>query len=99
MNWGIVQRAARYGTDDIMIIGHYNFKFDVYRWAAALKKLSPDDMTAVMELSGLTVSGFWHWQNPDRSKTYIHPGMLNFLAVCNLLNLDPREFFCLDVEE
>jgi len=82
-----------------MIINHYDWKFDVHRWAEALKALSPEDMSAAIELSGLTASGFWHWINPERSKTYIQPGMLNFLAVCNLLNLDPREFFCLDIGE
>ena len=82
-----------------MNISHYNFKFDVNRWAAKINELSADDLLAAIELSGLTPSGFWHWQNPERSKTYLHPGMLNFLAVCNLLELDPREFFCLDVEE
>jgi len=72
-----------------------NWKFDAQRWAEAINGQTHDDIAAARELSGLTASGWRNWLKGDTSKSYIHPGMLNFLNVCNLLNLDPRDFFTL----
>lgn len=80
-------------------IEDYDWIFDKWRWAETLKALSDDDRQAAIQLSGLTKSGWYHWLNPDKSQVYIHPGMLHFLQVCDMLRLDPREFFCLDVED
>lgn len=73
-----------------------NWKFDAQRWAEALNGQSADDRAAAQELSGLTASGWRNWLNGTTGKAYQHPGMLNFLNVCNLLDLDPRDFFTLE---
>lgn len=77
---------------------NYDWIFDKHRWAEKLRGLEPDERAAAQELSGLTESGWYHWLNPDKSKVYEHPGMKNFLLVCNLLHLNPTEFFCLGVK-
>lgn len=77
---------------------NYDWVFDKYRWAEVLRGQDNQDLVAAQELSGLTAAGWWHWLNPKQGTTYEQPGMKNFLAVCNLLHLDPREFFCLDVK-
>lgn len=77
---------------------NYDWQFDKHRWAEKLRGLDHETRAAAQELSGLTESGWYHWLNPDKSKTYLHPGMLHFIQVCNLLDLNPTEFFCLDVK-
>jgi hypothetical protein len=73
-----------------------NWKFDAARWAEALNGHAHDDLAAARELSGLTASGWRNWMKGEQGKSYIHPGMMNFLNVCNLLDLDPRDFFTLE---
>jgi len=76
-----------------------DWEFDQERWAADLNKQADGDLVAAQELSGLTASGWWNWLHPKRSRSYQHPGMGNFLNVCNLLHLDPREYFSLKFPE
>lgn len=71
------------------------FKFDVTAWSVVLAALDADTLALAKELSGLTDAGWRHWLKGETTSSYIHPGMLNFLNVCNLLDLDPRQFFCL----
>jgi len=70
--------------------------FDRFKWAAALAKQPDVALVAAQELSGVSASGWWHWLNPGKSKLYEYPLMGSFVNVCNLLDLDPREFFALD---
>jgi len=76
-----------------------DWKFDAERWAADLRKQANADLVAAQELSGLTASGWWNWLNPKRHPNFNHPGMKNFLNVCNLLDLDPRDYFSLNISE
>lgn len=80
------------------VTNDYDWMFDKWRWAATLKAQRDVDLVAAQELSGLTASGWWHWLNPDKLSSYEQPGMKNFLAVCNLLQLNPADFFCLNVK-
>jgi len=73
--------------------------FDADRWAADLSDKPDTDLVAAQELSGLTASGWWNWLHPKRSRGFEHPGMKNFLNVCNLLELDPRDYFSLKIPE
>lgn len=72
--------------------------FDKHRWAEALRGQTDTDLDAARELSGLSTGAFLTWMNPQYRGAYEQPGMKNFLAVCNLLHLNPTEFFCLDVK-
>jgi len=76
-----------------------DWQFDAERWAADLRAQRDGDLVAAQELSGLTASGWWNWLNPKRSRGFEHPGMKNFLNVCNLLHLDPRDYFKLNLPE
>lgn len=71
------------------------FEFDSKAWAKAMQALEPDTRELARELSGLTKAAWRNWLDGRKGGAYIHPGMLNFLNVCNMLDLDPRQFFCL----
>lgn len=78
---------------------HEDWKFNAGRWAHDLKKQADKDLVAAQELSGVGASGWWHWLNPQKYRSFAHPNMSNFINVCNLLNLDPRDYFCLNIPE
>lgn len=75
-----------------------DWQFDKHRFAETLRGLDAETLAAAQELSGLSESAFLTYMNPQYRGAYENPGMKNFLNVCNLLHLDPREFFCLDVK-
>lgn len=76
-----------------------DWSFDSHRWANDLNRVSDKDKIAALELSGLTASAWWGWLNPRPGKPYQYPQMTNFLNICNLLNLDPRDYFSLALPE
>jgi len=76
-----------------------DWKFDAEQWAHDLKQQRDTDLVAASELSGLSAGAWWHWLNPKPGRAFQHPNMSNFIAVCNLLQLDPRNYFCLDIPE
>lgn len=73
-----------------------NWKFDAPAWARLLQSQDDDTLNAARELSGLTEGGWRHWMKGTTLGTYQHPGMQNFLNVCNLLDADPRDYFTVD---
>jgi len=75
-----------------------DWTFDKHRFAEKLRGFEGETLKAAQELSGLSESAFLTYINPQYRGAYENPGMKNFLNVCNLLELDPREFFCLDVK-
>lgn len=76
-----------------------DWQFDAERWAADLKNQRDADLVAAQGLSGLSAGAWWHWLNPKKGKEFQHPNMSNFIKVCNLLQLDPRDYFCLNIPE
>jgi len=68
-------------------------RFAAQKWADVLRQQDDKTLVVAQTLSGLSASGWWHWLNPKRGKTYEHPGMGNFINVCNLLDLNPADFF------
>lgn len=73
-----------------------NWKFDAARWADALRDVDAETLEAARDLSGLTVAGWRHWLRGTTASSYQHPGMQNFINVCNLLDLNPSDFFTTD---
>lgn len=77
----------------------YRWKFDSAKFAKAVKKLtaqSVQEWAALMAVKAATLSS---WRNMDKPERNPHPSMANFLHICNELDLDPRDFFCLDIPE
>jgi len=72
------------------------FKFDEVRFAAVLRAMKPDELAMIAEMLELSQGAVWHWLNPRVETGYAHPRMSNFIAVCNLLDLDPRDFFIIE---
>jgi len=73
--------------------------FDRIAWAAALNAVDPETRKVAQEMSGVSHGGWYHWLNPERpGNVYEYPLMRNFENVCNLLDLDPRNFFTLKGE-
>lgn len=76
-----------------------DWRFDAERFAEDLRQQSDKDLVAAQELAETTPGAWWNWLHPKKGKAYQHPSMSNFIKVCNLLQLDPRDYFCLNIPE
>jgi len=72
-----------------------DWKFNGELFAEHLSKMSPDDVDACRDLMGVTASSIRRWQKADYDGEFPFPRMNNFLQLCNLLDLDPRDYFTL----
>lgn len=75
----------------------YDWRFDAERFSEAIRNFKPhfsDDILAdILEVDHSTLS---NWRNQAYKGTrFNHPHMANFIRICNELDLDPRDFFCL----
>lgn len=72
------------------------FVFDMKAFSDALKVLPEDEISRFAEILGVHSSTLRNWRNnAHRNTLFPYPNMTNFLTVCNLLDLDPRNFFVL----
>jgi len=74
------------------------FKFDTAGFAEVLSKQDDSTLSIIAKLLGITRSGVDHWIRQDMKAEFAHPRMSNFIATCNWLDLDPRQFFILEDE-
>lgn len=77
---------------------HYkfvNWRFDTGKFAQAVLQMHENfswkELAELMDVSASTVN---NWANGNFHPSFPHPHMVNFLVVCNMLDLDPREFWC-----
>jgi len=77
----------------------YPWKFDSAKWARVLRektKGNVDEWARLMDIKPATLSS---WRHMDEANRNPHPLISNFLIICNNLDLDPREFWALDIPE
>lgn len=72
-----------------------NWSFNAEAFAEALAQMTPDDMQAAADLLGVSWQTVRRWQKGVYDTEFNHPRLSNFLALCNLLDLDPRDYFTL----
>lgn len=77
----------------------YPMVFDRTKWAAVLNVAAAGDQKGLAYLLGIDPSTLSGWINDRYSPNFQHPSMTFFLNVCNMLDLNPQEFFCLDESE
>ncbi len=76
-----------------------NWTFNAPLWAEtmahAIEVYGIDDVAELMEVDTSTVR---NWSRNIWKGAFTWPHMVNFYKACNLLNLDPRSFQCLEDE-
>ena len=73
-----------------------SFKFDMAKFAATLRAMDKETAAVLEMLVGVDRSTLRNWSAYAKEYEGKHPSMMNFLRVCNHLDLDPREYFVLD---
>jgi len=73
-------------------------KFDTETWADALELAADDGQKELAYLLGLDPSTVSSWINGRYSPNFPYPSMTTFLNVCNMLDLNPQNYFILDLE-
>lgn len=81
------------------VYGQYRWKFDAAKWARTVRKLTKDSVQEWAALVGVNATTLSGWRNMDRPNRNPHPSIANFLLICNELELDPRDFWSLDIPE
>ena len=72
-----------------------NWKFNSDAFSEALALMTTDDMQAAADLLGVSFQTLRRWQKGQYDTEFNYPRMSNFLNLCNLLDLDPRDYFAL----
>jgi len=73
------------------------FKFDLEHFAHILTAhVSQQDVVVFAAVIGVDESTLRNWRNKIYKEPFAFPSMRNFIAACNALDLDPREFFILE---
>jgi len=72
-----------------------NWVFNAEAFSEALAAMTPDDMRAAAELLGVSWQTIRRWQKGQYDTEFNFPRMSNFIHLCNLLDLDPRDYFTL----
>jgi len=76
-----------------------NWTFDRALWSEtmdrAIEKYGIEDLAEIAELDASTLN---NWANGRYKGAFKWPHMVNFLKLTNLLDLDPRKFYCLEDE-
>lgn len=79
---------------------HYKlvkWEFCQARFSSALMSLHEHfSWGELAEIIGCSKSTVYNWANGKFSDEFPWPRMHNFIAVCNELDLDPRDFFVLE---
>lgn len=81
------------------IYGQYRWKFDAARWARAVRRATNDNVQEWAALMGVNAATLSAWRNMDKPNRNPHPAIGSLLLICNELELDPRDFFVLDISE
>lgn len=76
-----------------------DFKFDMVRFAQALSGTPIAFRGELAEIIGVDQSTLSNWIHEGAKGKYDFPLMRNFISACNWLDLDPRQFFVLDVPD
>jgi len=69
--------------------------FDSEAFSESLWYMSRDDIQAASDLLGVSFQTVRRWQKGVYDTEFNHPRMSHFLNLCNLLDLDPRDYFTL----
>lgn len=72
----------------------WDFDFDL--WCAVINHAAKElGNQYLADLCGLDVSTINNWSNASATHNNKWPSMKSLMTVCNTLDVDPRQFFCL----
>lgn len=75
-----------------------SWEFDSAAFSAALQsQMEMNELKDYAEIFGVDANTLYSWWKGSYGQhgAFQHPRMSNFIKVCNHLDLDPREYFCL----
>ena len=72
-----------------------NWAFNSELFAEHLRAMADDDIYACAELMEVSRQAVERWRVGKYKTDFNFPRMSNFIHLCNLLDLDPRDYFTL----
>jgi len=77
----------------------FPMRFDAEKWTALMNTIEAADVADFARMFGLTASSVMNWRRGSYHKDAPYPSMTNFTNICNWMDVNPQEFFCLDESE
>jgi len=74
---------------------HADWSFNSELFAEHLQAMKDDDIRAAAELMDVSPQAIARWRKGNYGTDFNFPRMSNFIHLCNLLDLDPRDYFTL----
>lgn len=76
--------------------GIYEWVFDFEAWRKLWEIYGRNDVNGMAELMGVKPGTIASWRNKDGARPAEMPRLENLLKACNLFEIDPGAFFCLN---
>lgn len=78
---------------------YVNWEFDTAKWAEAIAEACKQHGAGtIAALTGCSVGVISSWRNGNYKVGFEYPSMTLFMRVCNLLDLNPQDFFKVELE-
>jgi len=78
----------------VIVYKNVKYRFDASLWAAfckqAVKKHGLSDIAEMIDVHEATIRG---WMEQYYKDQFPHPSMNKFINLCNLMDVDPGQFF------
>jgi len=74
-------------------------KFDMAKWSRLIATIPLAERELYASTIGVNPNTLKSWANLKLYREFPFPSMSAFIAACNALDVDPREFFCLNLPE
>lgn len=70
-------------------------KFDTVKWSALINSLCNmfDTIKEAAIIAQVSDTTLITWRDASYADGFEHPNMSNFIRICNLMDVDPSEFF------
>lgn len=70
-------------------------KFDTVKWSALINELCNlcDTIKDAAILAQVADTTLITWRNANYKEDFQHPSMSNFIRICNLMDVDPSDYF------
>lgn len=73
----------------------FPMKFDTEAWQALMNTIEGGDVADFAYMFGMSVDSVRNWRAGHWHKDTPYPNMTNFVNICNWLDANPQDFFCL----
>jgi len=77
----------------------FPMRFDTAKWTALMNTIEAAEVGDFARMFGIATGTVVCWRTGNYHKDAPFPSMTNFTNICNWMDVNPQDFFCLDESE